>query len=178
MLFGNLPIMSIRAAVYISRLLGLRAESPRWGSGDITQDKIVHWMRQVFSPSCRATPDSLTHLIKYLMQTMFHAWLSGRTVHLCVFASKCRWTALHKSIAVTENSSASSLCLSHIHTNEASGVKLTLPIHCQGQWAFMGQCIVGSRMAVKQKAKVQTKGSEWKILKSHNLKKMLIKNLY
>lgn len=46
-------------------------------------------MRQVVSLSRRTTADGITHLIKYLMQTMFHAWLSAcvppaARAHVCV----------------------------------------------------------------------------------------------
>lgn len=115
----------------VVRNLCLRANSPHRVSGDITQDKFGHWMRQLLPQSCRTMADSPTHLIKYLMQTLFHAWLSACAVHcslcvclcVCVCVGKkrergcttifCHYIALIKSCTLSRCLAFSSL--SHTH---------------------------------------------------------------
>lgn len=128
--------------------LCLRANSPRRISGDITQDNFGHWMRQLLPQSRRTMADSPTHLIKYLMQTLFHAWLSACAVHcsLCVCLCVC-WegerargcTAIfcHYIALIKSCLTVLSLALprffplplhTHTHADEASSVQLALPI--------------------------------------------------
>lgn len=102
-------------------------------------------MRQLLSLSCRTTPDSLTHLIKYLMQTMFHAWLSACAVCLSLCVCVCERESVVEQLLIRaiyrQKIAVHPLTLTHTHRwglQSSAG-----SAHCRGQWAFVGQCIVG-----------------------------------